>query len=257
MKKYYLVAMAGLVGACGEDETRAPPTDRRSPSPFSVTTTPTTGKRTMRFSWSTKAHDKVTITPTTIRYPNLAQTLLADLKAGKLEYDIVRVQPSWVCSFADQPGRRARGRAHPERGAEHLLRRAAGRSRPAAASSRACRWSTTSSTAAWWSTSTSTRRSSRARRPGWADWAELHRRGGGADRIRRRRQARWPTAWTSPWTGRSRSSTSSSARSCSGVATTGRPSARPRFDFNTPEARAVADRHGQLGDREQGHVHRA
>ena len=46
-------------------------------------------------------HENVTITPTTIRYPNLAQTLLAELKSGSLDYDIVRVQPSWVCTFAE------------------------------------------------------------------------------------------------------------------------------------------------------------
>jgi multiple sugar transport system substrate-binding protein len=47
------------------------------------------------------AHPQIKVNPTTIRYPSLASTLLADLKKDKLDYDLVRVQPSWVCTFAD------------------------------------------------------------------------------------------------------------------------------------------------------------
>ena len=39
---------------------------------------------------------------TTLRYTELGTQLLGNLKAGTLQYDIVRVQPSWVCTFADQ-----------------------------------------------------------------------------------------------------------------------------------------------------------
>jgi multiple sugar transport system substrate-binding protein len=46
-------------------------------------------------------HTGVTVKGETIKYPSLAATLLADLKSDKLGFDLVRVQPSWVCSFAD------------------------------------------------------------------------------------------------------------------------------------------------------------
>ena len=69
-----------------------------------------------------------------------------------------------------QPGRRARRTCSPWPRPRTPSSRRRWTARPAAASSRACRSSTTSSTAAWWSTWTSTRPSSRARRPGWADW---------------------------------------------------------------------------------------
>src|SRR5262245_62150465 len=96
MKKYYWVALAGLVGACGE-ETTTPPADQPVTLTMLRHDNPAYGMADDAFFEEyKKAHDKVTITPTTIRYPNLAQTLLADLKAGKLAYDIVRVQPSWV-----------------------------------------------------------------------------------------------------------------------------------------------------------------
>jgi multiple sugar transport system substrate-binding protein len=102
MKRYYWVALVGLVGACGE-ETTPPPTDPAVTLTLLRHDNPAYGTADDAFFEEyKKAHDKVTIKPTTIRYPNLAQTLLADLKAGKLDFDIVRVQPSWVCTFADQ-----------------------------------------------------------------------------------------------------------------------------------------------------------
>jgi multiple sugar transport system substrate-binding protein len=102
MKKLYWVALAGLVGACGEDTT-GPSTPQavtltllRHDNPAYMTADGAF------FDDYKKTSAHVTVNPTTIRYPNLAQMLLADLKAGNLPYDIVRVQPSWVCSFADQ-----------------------------------------------------------------------------------------------------------------------------------------------------------
>jgi len=46
-------------------------------------------------------HPNVKITSNTVKYQTLGTTLLSDLKADKLEVDLVRVIPSWVCSFAN------------------------------------------------------------------------------------------------------------------------------------------------------------
>jgi multiple sugar transport system substrate-binding protein len=46
-------------------------------------------------------HPGVKVNATTVRYTTLGSTLLADLKYDKLTYDLVRIQPSWVCTFAD------------------------------------------------------------------------------------------------------------------------------------------------------------
>jgi multiple sugar transport system substrate-binding protein len=46
------------------------------------------------------AHSNVTVEPTTVKYQTLGSTLLADLKSDKLTVDVVRMIPSWVCSFS-------------------------------------------------------------------------------------------------------------------------------------------------------------
>jgi multiple sugar transport system substrate-binding protein len=46
-------------------------------------------------------HPDVKIESTTVKYQTLGETLLADLKSDKLTADVVRIIPSWVCSFAD------------------------------------------------------------------------------------------------------------------------------------------------------------
>jgi len=48
----------------------------------------------------TTAHSNVTITPSSVDYATLTASLVADLKTDKFKYDIVRIPPSWVCSFA-------------------------------------------------------------------------------------------------------------------------------------------------------------
>jgi multiple sugar transport system substrate-binding protein len=53
------------------------------------------------FADYTLAHPNVTVDSTTVKYQTLGTTLLADLKSDKLSADLVRVIPSWVCSFAD------------------------------------------------------------------------------------------------------------------------------------------------------------
>jgi multiple sugar transport system substrate-binding protein len=47
------------------------------------------------------AHPTVKITDSTIKYQSLTATLLGDLKNDKVEADLIRVVPSWVCSFAN------------------------------------------------------------------------------------------------------------------------------------------------------------
>jgi multiple sugar transport system substrate-binding protein len=55
-----------------------------------------------------KVHSNVTFKPTSVDYASLTSTLVADLKTDHLNTDIVRIPPSWVCSFAgnlaDVPG---------------------------------------------------------------------------------------------------------------------------------------------------------
>jgi multiple sugar transport system substrate-binding protein len=46
-------------------------------------------------------HPEVTLFRETIRYPRLTTTLNSHLKTDSLTSDLVRVPPSWVCSFAD------------------------------------------------------------------------------------------------------------------------------------------------------------
>jgi multiple sugar transport system substrate-binding protein len=46
------------------------------------------------------AHHNVTIKTTTLEYPSLTATLLADLKTDRLDYDLLQVPGNWVCSFA-------------------------------------------------------------------------------------------------------------------------------------------------------------
>jgi multiple sugar transport system substrate-binding protein len=48
-----------------------------------------------------RALPHVTVQTTTVRQTSLSQILLAELKADRLPADLVRVPPSWVCSFAD------------------------------------------------------------------------------------------------------------------------------------------------------------
>jgi multiple sugar transport system substrate-binding protein len=53
------------------------------------------------FAEYSAAHTNVKITATNLTYPALGSTLLANLKNNSLDADLVRIQPSWVCSFAD------------------------------------------------------------------------------------------------------------------------------------------------------------
>jgi multiple sugar transport system substrate-binding protein len=46
------------------------------------------------------AHPNVKITTTTLEYPSLTSTLLADLKNDRLAADLVQVPGNWICSFA-------------------------------------------------------------------------------------------------------------------------------------------------------------
>jgi multiple sugar transport system substrate-binding protein len=52
------------------------------------------------FTAYTTAHPSVTFKPTSVDYASLTSTLVAQLKVDQLSTDIVRIPPSWVCSFA-------------------------------------------------------------------------------------------------------------------------------------------------------------
>jgi multiple sugar transport system substrate-binding protein len=53
------------------------------------------------FAAYTAAHPNVKIVDTTVTYPTLGSTLLSDLKNNTLAADLVRIEPSWLCTFAD------------------------------------------------------------------------------------------------------------------------------------------------------------
>ncbi len=99
MKKLRWLSLLGFLGACGGGSTETTPVTvafLRHDSP------PYARADDQFFAEYTRAHPGVTVEPTTVRYPTLGQILLADLKNDNLtHYDLVRVQPSWVCSFAD------------------------------------------------------------------------------------------------------------------------------------------------------------
>jgi multiple sugar transport system substrate-binding protein len=101
MKTGQWVGTVALLGACGS-ATPAPVED----PPVTLSFLRHDNSDYVRaddaaFASYTAAHPKVTVSPMTIRYPTLGSTLLAELKADRLAADLVRVQPSWVCSFAD------------------------------------------------------------------------------------------------------------------------------------------------------------
>jgi maltose-binding protein MalE len=85
----------GAGGMGGGNATPVTITAMRNDNPPYVTASDTA------FTAYTAAHSNVTIKDTTLRYPSLTSTLLADLKADKLSADLVFVPPSWVCTFAD------------------------------------------------------------------------------------------------------------------------------------------------------------
>jgi multiple sugar transport system substrate-binding protein len=91
----------GFLGACGGGSTEVTPPQvtvafLRHDSP------PYARADDAFFAEYMRAHPGVAVEATTVRYPTLGQTLLQDLKNNNLtRYDLVRVQPSWVCSFAD------------------------------------------------------------------------------------------------------------------------------------------------------------
>src|SRR3954453_22047314 len=104
MKKVLVAAMggglAGAGGGSGEDE-EAP---KGTPTTVSFLRhdNPDYVKADDDFFAQYKAsHTTVSVKGETVKYPTLAATLLSDLKADKLDFDLVRVQPSWVCTFAD------------------------------------------------------------------------------------------------------------------------------------------------------------
>jgi multiple sugar transport system substrate-binding protein len=105
MKKFYCALTVALTGACGGESATTTP----GPSPNDPVTieflrhdNPNQGVADDAFITEYQnAHPNVKINATTVRYTTLGSTLLADLKNDKLTYDLVRIQPSWVCTFAD------------------------------------------------------------------------------------------------------------------------------------------------------------
>ncbi len=96
------LAVAALVGSCGEDAPPTNPVDQQVTLKYLRHDNPPYAKADDDFLTSYKGlKPLVTVETTTIRYPTLTATLLAELKQDKLDYDLVIVPPSWVCGFAD------------------------------------------------------------------------------------------------------------------------------------------------------------
>jgi multiple sugar transport system substrate-binding protein len=93
----FLAALAGVAGCGGSDgqDTKVALTYLRHDNP------PYVSADDQFFADYTARHAGVTVTSTTVKYPTLGETLLAELKGDKLTVDVVRMIPSWVCSFAD------------------------------------------------------------------------------------------------------------------------------------------------------------
>jgi multiple sugar transport system substrate-binding protein len=99
IRKVSSLALALVVGACGGED-KVPP-DTSVTVTFLRHDNPAYRQADDAFFGEYKtAHPKVTITDTSIDYASLTSRLLADLKTDKLGVDLVRIPPSWVCSFA-------------------------------------------------------------------------------------------------------------------------------------------------------------
>jgi multiple sugar transport system substrate-binding protein len=104
MKKVYWAAVVALGGCGGEDSPNPMTTPNNTPVTVSFLRhdNPDYDKADDAFFADyTAGHPNVKVMDTTVRYPTLGSTLLADLKSDKLSADFVRIQPSWVCTFAD------------------------------------------------------------------------------------------------------------------------------------------------------------
>jgi multiple sugar transport system substrate-binding protein len=93
------VALAvGSLGACGDDPEANPAITLK----YLRHDNPPYAKADDEFLLDyKKTKPNVTVEVTTIRYPTLTSTLIAELKQNQLDADLVIVPPSWVCGFAD------------------------------------------------------------------------------------------------------------------------------------------------------------
>jgi multiple sugar transport system substrate-binding protein len=90
--------LLGVVGACGEEETPNPAITIK----YLRHDNPPYAKADDEFLADyKKLKPNVSVEVTTVRYPTLTSTLIAELKQDKLAADLVIVPPSWVCGFAD------------------------------------------------------------------------------------------------------------------------------------------------------------
>jgi multiple sugar transport system substrate-binding protein len=99
MRKLSLLAAASLAGACSSSTNEGPTSVELT---FLQHDNPAYRKADgVAFTAYTAAHPTVTFKPTSVDYATLTSTLVAQLKTNSLNTDIVRIPPSWVCSFAD------------------------------------------------------------------------------------------------------------------------------------------------------------
>jgi multiple sugar transport system substrate-binding protein len=103
MRRRSWMAAMGVVAVCGcgSDTPGAGPTSPVTLTVIRNDNPPYVQASDDAFAAYRMASPHVTISDVTLRYPSLTATLLADLKTGKLNADLVFVPPSWVCSFAD------------------------------------------------------------------------------------------------------------------------------------------------------------
>jgi multiple sugar transport system substrate-binding protein len=101
MRRLQWVAIFGVTAGCGGIEA-APPKSAVTITYLQSDNPPYMKADEEAFAAYTAAHPSVTIANNAIRYPHLTARLLAELSTGNLRVDLVRLPPSWVCSFADQ-----------------------------------------------------------------------------------------------------------------------------------------------------------
>jgi multiple sugar transport system substrate-binding protein len=102
MKKlYYVVIVWGLAGGCSSSDSSESATTPVTISYLRHDNPPYVKADDEFFAGYKKDHPNVTVADSTIKYQALGATLLAQLKTNTLTADLVRVIPSWVCSFAD------------------------------------------------------------------------------------------------------------------------------------------------------------
>jgi ABC-type glycerol-3-phosphate transport system substrate-binding protein len=98
----WLAPLLALSAACGEDPPVTDDPNAKVTIKYLRHDNPPYAKADDEFLADyKKANPNVTIEVTTVRYPTLTASLVADLSRDQLSHDLIIVPPSWVCGFAN------------------------------------------------------------------------------------------------------------------------------------------------------------